>query len=208
MKALEGKLRDIREEVIAIHNLAKKSVELCLYGLEGSENAKKKVIHIEQVVDNMNTSIDCECISSVALFQPLARDLRFLLSMIRVAGNYERITDLSREIASYTAPSSISLDMFVKMRDSILQMFDMLYRTLVTGKTDNLKENLVKLDDKIDFYHVKSIEFMVNQKIPDDFGDMIDMAFVSDRLERIGDILTKTGSRYVFIEEGRRIWIK
>lgn len=81
MKALQDRIEDIREEVIAIHNLAQKSVGFCLSALEGDEDAKKKVIQIEQIVDRMNTAVDCKCISSVALFQPLARDLRFLLSI-------------------------------------------------------------------------------------------------------------------------------
>lgn len=210
MKALQERIEDIREEVIAIHNLAQKSVQFCLYGLEGNEYAKKKVIQIEQIVDRMNTAVDCKCISSVALFQPLAKDLRFILSMVRISGNYERITDLCGEIAMYTLDDSIAevFGCFVKMKDKILEMFDLLYVTLKTGSTKNLKDKLIKLDDIIDYYYVKSIESLAKQVYQKDFEKLVDTILVAEHLERIGDILTKTGSRYVFIEEGRRVWIK
>lgn len=207
MKALQDKVNDIKEEVSVIHNLARKSVQLCLYGLEGNEDAREKIAKTEQIVDSMNTAIDCKCISSVALFQPVAKDLRFILSMLKISGNYERVTDLTNEIAMYSIPVNETFNFFVKMRDRILEMFEVLHKALA-GNTKNLKSNLIKLDDIVDFYYVKSIESLTTERKLNDVEDMVDTVLVANRLERIGDILTKTGSRYIFIEEGRRVWIK
>lgn len=74
MIALNERLENIREEVMEIHYLAKRSVEVCLYGLEGDEDAKRKVIQIEQIVDSMNTTTDCECISCQRDIQLFCKD--------------------------------------------------------------------------------------------------------------------------------------
>lgn len=74
------------------------------------------------------------------------------------------------------------------------------------GNTKNLKNNLIKLDNIIDFYYVQSIENLTEER---EWSEgVVDAVLVANRLERIGDILAKTGSRYIFIEEGRRVWIK
>jgi len=206
MKALNEKLEDIRDSVVGVHILARKSIEYCLEGLMGDNEAEEKVKRIEKTVDVMNTDIDCKCISTVALFHPLARDLRFVLTMVRVSGNYERVTDLSAKIARYSVRDGEMINRFFEMRENILKMFDILGNALEGGEIDGLKSKLMELDNKIDNDFVDVIESLKTKNPLSD--EMVDTILTSKYLERIGDILTKTGSRYIFVEEGRRVWIK
>lgn len=206
MKALNEKLEDIRDSVIGVHILAKKSIEHCLEGMAGDVEAEERVGRIEKTVDVMNTDIDCKCISTVALFHPLARDLRFVLSMVRVSGNYERITDLSAKIAKYNVKDGEMIENFTSMRENILKMFDILGGALEGGKIKDMKNKLMELDNRIDNDFIDIVEKLKSNNPLSD--EMVDIILTSKYLERIGDILTKTGSRYIFIEEGRRVWIK
>ncbi|MFP4559655.1 MAG: hypothetical protein ACLFO6_09210, partial [Archaeoglobaceae archaeon] len=63
MRALEEKLNNIKDLVAEIHNLAQKSVEVAIGGLEGDDENKIIASKTEHIVDVMNTDIDCACLS-------------------------------------------------------------------------------------------------------------------------------------------------
>ena len=212
MRALQERLKDIKHEILEAHNLSRKAVELCLDALRGDYDKRKKVIQIEHIVDVMNTDVDCEGVSVVALFQPVAWDLRFIVSMMRISSHYERITDLTQEIAMYTIKSGFdeAIGLFEKIKDSILKMFDIIGNAIETGNTANLRSELISIDDQVDRYYVESIESIVStvKRNPELIEDMVDMVLIARHLERIADLLSKVGARLIFIEEGRRVWIK
>ncbi|MFP3908779.1 MAG: phosphate signaling complex PhoU family protein [Archaeoglobaceae archaeon] len=212
MRALEEKLNNIKFLVAEIHNLAQRSVELAIGGLEGDDENKIIASRTEHIVDVMNTDIDCACLSVVALFQPVAWDLRFTLSMLRISGHYERISDLAHEIAMYTVKSGfeVAIDHFKKMEENIMKMFDLIRKTLESGETNKLRDGLCNLDDQVDRFYVESVEIIVSTaKMNSELiEDMVDMVLIAMHYERIADLLNKIGSRLIFIEEGRRVWIK
>ncbi|HID43157.1 MAG TPA: phosphate signaling complex protein PhoU [Archaeoglobaceae archaeon] len=212
MRALEEKLGNIKDSVIEIHNLAQKAVEVAIDGLEGDEEKKKIASKTEHIIDVLNTDIDCACLSVVALFQPVAWDLRFTLSMLRISGHYERISDLAQEIAMYTIRKGFeeAIERFKEMEKNIMKMFKLIEKALKTGNTKQLKSDLGSLDDIVDRHYVESIETIVKTTKKDTalIEDMVDMVLVARHFERIADLLSKIGARLIFIEEGRRVWIK
>jgi phosphate transport system protein len=212
MRVLQSKLKNIKDDVIEIGNLTQKAVEVCLDGLRGDEEMRKIVSHIEHITDVMNTDVECECLSVVVLFQPVAWDLRFTLSMMRISGNYERIADLAQEIANYDVQSDFNdtMDIFSRIKFILLEMFKIIGAALKTGDTKNLKEELTEKDNEIDHLYKMGMEIIINtsKKNPQTTEKMVDLIIVARHLERIADILTKIGSRLIFIEEGRRVWIK
>lgn len=212
MKALEEKLGNIKDSVTEIHHLTRRAVESALEGLQGDVESKKATSKIEHIIDVMNTDLDCACLSVVALFQPVAWDLRFTLSMLRISGHYERISDLCQEIAMYTIRSGFEEAMvyFRKMEENILKMFDLVGKGLESGSTHNLKTELINLDDQVDRFYVETIDAIVKvtKERPDYIEDMVDMVLIARHFERIADLLSKVGARIIFIEEGRRVWIK
>ncbi|MFP4559216.1 MAG: hypothetical protein ACLFO6_06955, partial [Archaeoglobaceae archaeon] len=61
-----------------------------------------------------------------------------------------------------------------------------------------------------DRFYVESVEIIVSTaKMNSELiEDMVDMVLIAMHYERIADLLNKIGSRLIFIEEGRRVWIK
>jgi len=212
MKILEEKLQIIKEDVMEIHRLAQKAVDACIDGLKGDEEKKKVASDMENIVDIINTDVDCACVSVVALFQPVARDLRFTMSMMRISANYERITDLAQEIASYTVREGFDevVEIFSEIKSRHLKMFELIGKALKTGDTTGLKEGLTKLDDEVDDLYGKALDMLkdVVRRDPQTIDVVIELIFVARHLERIADILSKIGARLIFVEEGVRVWIK
>jgi len=199
---IEQKLEALKNEVMKLHELAKKSVDICLDGLKCNDERRIETCKIEQEADVLHTDIDFNCVTAIALFQPVARDLRFIVSMMKISSSYERITDLTQEISMYECMEQSLIKKFEEMKETLLKMFEVV-EDAYSGDVENLKSRLWKLDDRVDKSYVEVIDIIT------DMGSCsADMILAARHLERIGDLLGKVGARIIFIEEGRRIWIK
>ncbi len=199
---IERRLEALKVEVLEMHRLAKRGVEICLDGLRGDDEARKEAVKIEQSADVLSTDIDFHCVTAIALYQPVARDLRFIVSMMRIAGSYERITDLTQEISMYECDDEPLLEKFEHTIDTLLTMFEVIEKAY-EGDIEHLRTQLWALDDLVDRYYVEAMEYMSER-----CGCSVDWVLTARHLERIGDLLGKVGARIIFIEEGRRVWIK
>ncbi len=202
MTLIEHKLEVLKKDVMELHNLAKRSVEICLDGLRCDDRKRIEACKIEQEADVLHTDIDFNCVTAIALFQPVARDLRFLISMMKISSSYERITDLTQEISMYECTSPELIDKFENMKQSLLRMFEVI-EDAYEGNIAGLREKLRELDDEVDKNYVEIIDMMGDKNICS-----VDMVLTARHMERIGDLLGKVGARIIFIEEGRRVWIK
>jgi len=198
---IERRLEVLKSDVLELHKLAKRSVEICLDGLKGNSEIRRETARIEQMADVLNTDIDFNCVAAIALYQPVARDLRFIISMMRISSSYERITDLTQEISMYECSDEFLLEKFDNMVDTLLTMFEVIERAY-EGDTENLRKQLWALDDLVDRYYVEAMDYMSERCYS------VDWVITARHLERIGDLLGKIGARIIFIEEGRRVWIK
>ncbi|AKG90869.1 Phosphate uptake regulator [Geoglobus ahangari] len=204
MRVLEERLGRIRGELLELHALSKKAVALCLDAMYGEEVAKYEVEKIERQADVMNSDIENDALSAVALFQPVAKDLRFLATVMRLSGNYERITDLALKIARFSVESDFCRGKIEAMHRTVIEMFDIVEAAL-KGDMRNMRDELVFRDDRIDRLKEEVIKDAEGRTLD---MDTLSIVFSATHLERIGDILSKNGARIIFIEEGRRVWIK
>ncbi len=202
MTMIEQRLEALKKDVLELHNLAKRSVEICLDGLKCDDKKRIEACRIEQEADVLHTDIDFNCVTAIALFQPVARDLRFLISMMKISGSYERITDLTQEISMYECTNPLLIEKFENMRNTLIRMFEVI-EDAYKGDTENLKARLWELDDDVDRNYVEVIDLMTEKGVCS-----VDMVLTARHMERIGDLLGKVGARIIFIEEGRRVWIK
>ena len=204
MRVLEERLDKIKGELIELHRMSKNAVELSLKAALNDDVIRYQVEKIEKQADVLNTDIENDSLAAVALFQPVAKDLRFLSTVMRLSGNYERITDLALKIARFSISSKKFVEKLEVMQVIIIEMFDIVERAL-RGNTDRMRDELISRDDKLD---------MLKQEIIDDLlgGELnqenLSILLSAIHFERIGDILSKNGARIIFINEGRRVWIK
>ncbi|AIY89865.1 phosphate signaling complex PhoU family protein [Geoglobus acetivorans] len=202
MRVLDERLEKIKEEVVELHGIAKNSVELCIDALFGDENSAVKIDELERYSDILNTDIENEALGAVALFQPVARDLRFLATIMRISGNYERIVDYALKISRCRA--NRFREELEEIRKVLLEMFDILGSAL-QGDVESIADKLMTRDDMIDRKSRDIIDRLKGEEMTD---ETLCLIFSARFLERIGDILAKTGARILYIEKGRRVWIK
>lgn len=211
-KAFDAKLDEIRDELIKLAEVSKEAVRISAESLRTRDTTlAQKVSELEEKSDLMNLYVEETCLKLTATQQPVARDLRFIATAMRISINFERICDLAEKIA-WVGKKQLVLPLpekFLKIFGIIQEMIDIDIKAL-SEKNTKVVEVLQSKDDEIDAIWRESYrEFkkMIaqDQKI---VSDAIDYLFVANYLERIGDIAAKTGARVVYMLEGRRIWIK
>lgn len=214
-KTLDEGLIEIKGEVIKIADVASKAVELAVTSLkERNLELAEEVDRLEEESDLLNLKIGDDCFKLIALQQPVAKDLRFIATMIKVSDNYERICDLAQKIGEITKkyeekPLLKPLIDVPRMAETIQKMIrinDEAINTWQAGKIKSLQEKDDYIDALYDQIYRELLTFMM--KDPRTIDDATDLLFTARYLERIGDIAAKTGARIYYMITGERIWIK
>ncbi|MBI4344155.1 MAG: phosphate signaling complex protein PhoU [Euryarchaeota archaeon] len=214
-RSFDQELEEIKQDVIKMGKLAKEAVYTSVRSLaEQDLQLVDKVFAVEDETDVLNLSIEDRCLRLTALQQPVARDLRFIAAMMRISYNFERMADHAAKIAEITKKTASKpllkpLIDIPRMAGIISEMVDINLQA-IAARDVKPTEELSKKDDLVDALYEQVykelLTFMI--KDPKTIDDATHLLIVALYLERIGDIACTTGSRIVYMIEGRRVWIK
>ena len=205
-------LHKLKEEVVTMGSLVSKAIGDSVLSLkERDSDLAQKVIEMDKEIDAMDHKIEEDCMRLLALQQPMARDLRLIISALKMSIDLERIGDLSLEIAVITkitasVPPIKPLVDLPRMSD-ICQ--DMLKNIIIAFENKDVEAAKIaaKRDDEIDmlFDQVRRelISFMIED--PKKITGAQHLTFVARYLERIGDHLTNISENVVFMVTGERV---
>lgn len=206
------RIKSIREE---LENYCNETVDLYRKATSLFEKYDQKkadeVIERSKEMDIYGYEIERSCIRFIAVEQPLATDLLYVESSIRVMSHIKRIAYLCRnmaeasnEIKDITVPEQLKSDVQF-MIDYVQIMLTKGFRAFVNQDITIARE-LSNDDDKVDDLFdsiLKQITQLVAKK--EDFAlGVINLLFLTRYLERIGDRVVQIGDRIVFINTNRR----
>lgn len=214
-KQFHAEMRRLKSDVIRMGEIAKEAVSLAVESLKNQNvEMADRVNLLEEESDVLNLEINDRSMMLTATQQPVASDLRFVSTMIKISDSFERICDYAEKIARITKKSANKpllkpLIDIPRMSENIQKMIDLdldAIRNRDIGPTDRLES----LDDEIDALYVQIYNELLTFMLKDaaTIDDATDLLFVARYLERIGDITCKVGSKIVFMVEGKRVWIK
>ena len=215
-RALEQSLEKIRDMVVDIINMGKESLYYAVqYLVEGNEEYLKKVDELEIKSDGLNLEIQDQCTITIARQQPVAKDVRFITSMMYISSFFERICDLTQEFEKEKIDWLKRGLEDVKTKilwitQKVISMMDVVLNSLITGNIDKLKDELEDLDTDIDRLYNEGINSLINklEKCEGDAETFVKAILILRHLERIGDIVAKAGARVIYIEEGKHVLVK
>lgn len=160
-------------------------------------------------IDQMEIDVEEEALKTLALYQPVASDLRFIIAVIKLNSDLERIGDLATNIAGTISGfieypnTEISENIFV-MADLAEQMVRETISSLIDLDTKTA-EQVCATDEKVDTLHRKMMGY-VQDKIRSDINNihfyMLQMA-VSRYLERIADHATNISEDVMYLVNGK-----
>ena len=208
LDALKQRLLDMSERAEALLDLA---VEALLTQDEAKADA---VIAGDRAIDDLEVQIEHGAIGLLALQQPMARDLRFIISAIKVSSDLERVGDHAVNIAQSAqrlsrmrATTEITPDPEIEeMARRARQMLGDALSAFV--RADGALGRVVcKADDQVDALHDSLFRILVTHMMEDPrtISAAMELFLVSRNLERIAHLATNIGEDAVYLAEGKQI---
>jgi len=205
---LDDELASLRDRVLLLGGEAEQALERAMIALtERDSDLAREVLDHDDEVDHLEVEIDRQCIDIIALRQPAARDLRFVISVAKMAPVLERIADHACNIARTAIdlnnePELKSVLNLRKMSDHALVMLRSALDAFTSGDAIAARE-IIKSDSTINelYNHVfhQLIELMVTE--PATATRDARLLFVAKHLERIGDYVTDICELTVYMAE-------
>ncbi|EKD36372.1 MAG: PhoU2 [uncultured bacterium] len=169
----------------------------------------QSIILADYEVDDMEIEIEEDCLKILALHQPVARDLRFLIAVIKINNEMERIADIAvniakrvDNIAKFKHQAAVSYD-FSKMSEKVLAMLKKSIDSLVNSDA-RLARSIFVDDDIVDQCRNRCYEDIKTRitKDPEHPGYHINTYLLARHLERIADRAVNIAEEVIYSVEG------
>jgi len=212
MTQLENEIQSLKTEVISMWNLVESQLKKSRTAmLHFDRDLAREIILKEKRVNAFELKLDRDCENIFALYCPVAIDLRFLLAVLKINNNLERIGDIAEGIAKYVVESLNDFDQAIFMRTELIRMFDDSINILADTRTAFEKEDTImarsifKRDEVLDNINKNSIE-RISECIKEDPSVMNDALYVLSiirKLERVGDQAKNMAEEIIFFVEAK-----
>jgi phosphate transport system protein len=203
---LKQRLLDMSERAEALVELA---VNALLHRDAGQAEA---VVEGDNEVDALEVEIEAIAVSLLALQQPMARDLRFIISALKISSDLERVGDHAVNIAQSTLrlvegkstirPDPEIEDMARRARHMLGDSLD----AFVRGD-GALGRDVCRRDDVVDALHDSLFHILLAHMLEDSatIPTSLELFLVSRNLERVADLATNIAEDAVYLAEGKTI---
>jgi phosphate transport system protein len=212
MTQLENEMQSVKTEVLSMWVLVESQLQKARTAmLHFDRDLAREVVLKEKRVNAFELKIDRDCENVFALYCPVAIDLRFLLAVLKINNNLERIGDIAEGIAKYIIQALTDFDKEVFMKTGMLTMFDDAIHILADTRIAFEKEDtsmarsIFKRDEALDNINTQAIE-RVSDCIKADMSVMNDALYVLSiirKLERVGDQAKNIAEEIIFYVEAK-----
>ncbi|MBC8207445.1 MAG: phosphate signaling complex protein PhoU [Kiritimatiellales bacterium] len=208
-KVFVHEVEKLKKRILTLSSQVEENVALAVKALVSRDaDLAKKVIASDTEIDRQEVEVEEEALKILALYQPVAMDLRFLTAVLKINNDLERIGDLAANIAKRArrickVPEVVippELDqMAVKAREMVHNSL-----TAFVNLDANLANQVREADDEVDDLCKVVSDFVaaVGQKDPEHLSTYLKMLLAARNLERIGDHATNIAEDVVYLIDG------
>ncbi|HOT43477.1 MAG TPA: phosphate signaling complex protein PhoU [Spirochaetota bacterium] len=206
---LEQELEAIKSKMFEMADLAIESIAKSVRALKDSDShLAEQVIRDDSMLDDLEVEIDNECIRILVTRQPAAVHLRFVLAMLKINTDLERIGDLATNIANeainlHGRPTLKPLVDIPRMADLAITMLRDVFTAITERKAEKARE-IISRDRDIDTLNMQVYRelFTYMAENAHNISQALGLIMVSKALERIGDHITNIAERAIYYIEG------
>ena len=207
----EIKVNIINKELVTMANLVERQIYQSMLSLKNNDiELANKIIKNDDEVDGMQKIIEEQCIKFIASEQPLATDLRKIMTASKIVTDLERMADHAVDICKLTKKVGANINLFKKnleplweMEKKVREMIGLAIDSYIKND-DEMAYKVCERDDEIDTLYkslfAKFVEEMKDDESLTEKG--ISLLFVVKYLERIGDHVTNICESTVYTKSG------
>jgi phosphate transport system protein len=208
-EVFQQELREVQERLVEISTLVATSIENATRAFnESNVSLAETVIADDDKIDALTVSLDELAINILARQQPVARDLRIVVSALRISASLERMGDMSEHIAQlarYRFPEKVVpktlRGTFAEMGRLDVEVARKLTELLKTEDV-RLAEEIRSDDDKIDDLHLSVFDKVLGETWKGGAEDTVDATLASRYHERFADHAVSIAKKVQYLATG------
>lgn len=201
-------LKDLAQKLADLVGIA---IDQSVIALRDSNaDLARDVIKNDQMVDDQGQKMENLCLELLALQQPMAKDLRMIVGILKIGIDLERIGDLAVDVARVPAQSQgralvTKLEFIPRMAEIDRMMLSQSVEALMSDDADMARQ-ATKWDYEIDGLYVKARDKLLKVIIenPEMITEGTSLLMVNRHLERIGDHICNICESIVYMVEAKR----
>lgn len=209
-KHMLHEVENLKKKILALAAVVEDAVHKAVESVE-ERNAKlaQEIIDADVVIDHTEVDIEEDCLKILALYQPVATDLRFVITVLKINNDIERVADLAVNIAERAAflctqpPIEVPFR-FAEMKTKALAMLSGTLDALM-HQDSNRARQICTSDEEVDTINreMYSLIFAAVRKNPNNVESLLSYLSVSRHLERIADYATNVAEDVIYMCEGQ-----
>ena len=203
-------LDDIGNSLVAMTQLVRAAMERATNALlDGDLSGAERVISDDPRIDALREDLEERSFQMIARQQPVATDLRVLVTTLHVAADLERMGDLARHIAKVARMRFPEVAVPAELRDVISQMGAVALslvdkvQGVIEGRNIELAEAVEIEDDSMDALHRQLYTLLLGPRWTHSVEAAVDMTLIGRYYERYADHAVSVAQRIVFIVTGK-----
>ncbi|MEO0912631.1 MAG: phosphate signaling complex protein PhoU [Pseudomonadota bacterium] len=209
VKSFDDDLIAIQAKIAEMGGLAEELLSQALVAVEKRDTAlAQKVIDADKKIDALEMEVEEMATTVIALRQPMAQDLRVLISALKICSTLERIGDLAKNISkramtfSKVGPVTVTSSIVRMGRATLAQLSEVLnaYTARDTARAVAVWQKDVDIDEMYNALFREVVTYMMEDSRMIGAGSQ--MLFIAKNLERIGDHTTHVSEMIYYIVEG------
>jgi phosphate transport system protein len=205
-------LQELHQDILKMGTMVEEALKKALTAFISLRiDLANQIIIEDEEINRMELTIEDKCTFLISTEQPVATDLREILTCLKIGSHLERIGDHAVHLAKsviriHPEPNIISKDLFKQMGDNAIDMLHEALSAFIKKNPEKAK-NIAKRDDEIDALHFMIIKDLVASmhKKKDYIEQGNSLIFASRFLERVGDHATNICECVVFSSNGKHV---
>jgi phosphate transport system protein len=213
MTHLDTELIKLKQELLEMWSLVISQVETAREALINyDKGAAAEIAFKEKMVDTYELKLDRDCESIVALYNPVATDLRLTLAILKINTDLERIGDFARGIAKFVKkcpkesinPELLKVSQFDDLIKNAIEMLTDAKRAF-ENENSRMAVSIFSHDDFLDDVHKHSNKIIGDyiRNHPEEIEEALNMHSIIRKVERIGDHCSNIAEEIVFYVDAK-----
>lgn len=202
-------IESLKQKILEMGGLVEDRVrKVCSIIANRDQDQANNLLNSDWEIDDMEIVVEEECLKILALHQPVARDLRLIVAIIKINNELERIADLAVNIAKrvLTIEKKLNVDFnfdYQPMAEKALEMVKVSLDALVSEDAD-LARKVFHMDEEVDRYRNVAYKTVIEEidKHREDGAGLVNLYLIARHLERIGDRTINIAEEVIYLVEG------
>lgn len=212
MSHLDNEIKLLKDNILEMMFLVKNQLEKGRKALDNfDEEIAHEIMANEKRVDSLELTIDRDCEEILALHNPVAVDLRFVMAAFKINSDLERVGDHANSIAKYIVDYGQQVDEETRKRmrmdvmyDTSVKMMSNIFNAFITEDTD-LARKVFKLDNTLNEIN-REVSEATSELIKNDIENTKNYLYLFSiirKLERVGDLTKNIAEELIFFIEAK-----